>query len=86
MILKLNWNGLKIMYKIKRPYIKSFNTLLNGKVISYSQRVNRIAIGKEAIKVPQSVMQKIVDTSDAYGDRFALVVKTFSVYALWDAL
>lgn len=63
--------------KIAKPFAKSFNTLLNGEVVSYSPRSLKIAIGKDAVKISKEKMDEIVDTSNAYGDKFSLVVSTW---------
>lgn len=63
--------------KIAKPFAKSFNTLLNGEVVSYSPRSLKIAIGKDAVIVSKEKMDEIVNTSNAYGDKFSLVVSTW---------
>lgn len=63
--------------KIAKPFAKSFNTLLNGEVVSYSPRSLKIAIGRDAVEVSKEKMDEIVDTSNAYGDKFSLVVSTW---------
>lgn len=63
--------------KIAKPFSKSFNTLLNGEVVSYSPRSLKIAIGKDAVEVSKEKMDEIVNTSNAYGDKFSLVVSTW---------
>lgn len=63
--------------KIAKPFAKSFNTLLGGKVVSYSPRSLKIAIGNDAVVVSKEVMNEIVNTSNAYGDKFRLVVSTW---------
>lgn len=63
--------------KIAKPFAKSFNTLLNGEVVSYSPRSLKIAIGNDAVVVSKEVMDEIVNTSNAYGDKFRLVVSTW---------
>ena len=65
------------MSKICKPFAKSFNTLLAGEVVSYSPRSLKVAIGHDAVKVSQETMAEIVETSDAYGDKFRLVVSAF---------
>lgn len=64
--------------KISKPFSKSFNTLLGGEIVSYSPRSLKIAIGKNAIKISKEVMDEIVNTSNAYGDKFSLVVSEFN--------
>ena len=63
--------------KISKPFAKSFNTLLGGKVVSYSPRSLKVAIGNKAVVVSKEVMDEIVNTSNAYGDKFRLVVSTW---------
>ena len=64
--------------KIAKPFAKSFNTLLNGHVVSYSPRSNKVAIGHDAVSVSAETMAEIVETSNAYGDKFRLVVSAFN--------
>lgn len=64
--------------KISKPFAKSFNTLLGGEVVSYSPRSLKVAIGHDAVKVSQETMDEIVQTSNAYGDKFRLVVSAFN--------
>ena len=64
--------------KISKPFAKSFNTLLAGEVVSYSPRSLKVAIDQDAVKVSQETMDEIVETSDAYGDKFRLVVSAFN--------
>ncbi|MFU8928340.1 hypothetical protein [Acinetobacter puyangensis] len=63
--------------KIAKPFAKSFNTLLRGEVVSYSPRALKVAIGNDAVVVTKEVMEEIVNTSNAYGDKFALVVSAY---------
>jgi hypothetical protein len=63
--------------KIAKPFAKSFNTLLAGEVVSYSPRSLKVAIGNDAVVVSKEVMDEIVNTSNAYGDKFRLVVSTW---------
>ena len=63
--------------KITKPFAKSFNTLLNSEVVSYSPRSLKVAIGRDAVIVSKETMREIVDTSNAYGDKFSLVVSAF---------
>jgi|GEM_PF-3491142 len=63
--------------KITKPFAKSFNTLLGGETVSYSPRYNKVAIGNDAVEVSEETMDEILDTSDAYGDKFRLVVSAF---------
>ena len=63
--------------KISKPFAKSFNTLLGGEVVSYSQRSLKVAIGHDAVSVSAETMAEIVETSNAYGDKFRLVVSAF---------
>lgn len=64
--------------KIAKPFSKSFNTLLGGEVVSYSPRALKVAIGRDAVSVSAETMAQIVETSDAYGDKFRLVVSAFN--------
>ncbi|MBV6552324.1 hypothetical protein KTN00_15065 [Acinetobacter soli] len=64
--------------KISKPFAKSFNSLLNGEVVSYSPRSLKVAIGKDAVIVSKEVMDEIVNTSNAYGDKFSLVVSAWN--------
>ncbi|MCE6007551.1 hypothetical protein [Acinetobacter soli] len=64
--------------KIAKPFAKSFNSLLNGEVVSYSPRSLKVAIGKDAVIVSKEVMDEIVNTSNAYGDKFSLVVSAWN--------
>ncbi|WP_048765735.1 hypothetical protein [Acinetobacter sp. 243_ASPC] len=64
--------------KISKPFVKSFNSLLNGEVVSYSPRSLKVAIGKDAVIVSKEVMDEIVNTSNAYGDKFSLVVSAWN--------
>lgn len=63
--------------KIAKPFAKSFNTLIGGETVSYSPRSYKVAIGNDAVEVSKEVMAEIIDTSDAYGDKFRLVVSAF---------
>lgn len=81
MVISRQSKGLYIMnntIRISKPFAKSFNTLLGGKVVSYSPRSSKVAIGNQAVVVPKETMQEIVDTSNAYGEKFRLV------YAAWN--
>ncbi|ENV60371.1 hypothetical protein [Acinetobacter soli] len=64
--------------KIAKPFAKSFNTLLNGEVVSYSPRSLKVAIGKDAVVVSKEVMEEIIKTSNAYGEKFSLVVSAWN--------
>ena len=64
--------------KIAKPFAKSFNTLLNGEVVSYSPRSLKVAIGKDAVVVSKEVMEEIINTSSAYGEKFSLVVSAWN--------
>lgn len=64
--------------KIAKPFAKSFNTLLNGEVVSYSPRSLKVAIGKDAVVVSKEVMEEIINTSNAYGEKFSLVVSAWN--------
>lgn len=63
--------------KISKLFAKSFNTLLSGEVVSYSPRSLKVAIGNDAVVVSQETMAEIVEISNAYGDKFRLVVSAF---------
>lgn len=63
--------------KIAKPFAKSFNTLLGGETVSYSPRSCKVAIGNDAVVVSKDTMIEIENTSDAYGDKFRLVVSAF---------
>lgn len=80
----MNWSSVKKQRalkmntsKIAKPFAKSFNTLLRGEVVSYSPRSLKVAIGRDAVSVSKETMDEIVNTSDAYGDKFSLVVSAF---------
>lgn len=64
--------------KISRPFAKSFNTLLGGNIVSYSPRSLKVAIGNNAVVVSKEVMEEIINTSNAYGDKFHLVVNAYN--------
>lgn len=64
--------------KIAKPFAKSFNTLLNGEVVSYSPRSLKVAIGQDAVVVSKDVMDEIINTSNAYGEKFSLVVSAWN--------
>ena len=64
--------------KISKPFAKSFNSLLNGEVVSYSPRSLKVAIGQDAVVVSKDVMDEIINTSNAYGDKFSLVVSAWN--------
>ncbi|KQD02433.1 hypothetical protein [Acinetobacter soli] len=64
--------------KIAKPFAKSFNTLLNGEVVSYSPRSLKVAIGQDAVVVSKEVMEEIINTSNAYGEKFSLVVSAWN--------
>lgn len=64
--------------KIAKPFAKSFNTLLNGEVVSYSPRSLKVAIGQDAVVVSKQVMDEITNTSNAYGEKFSLVVSAWN--------
>lgn len=63
--------------KIAKPFSKSFNTLLNGNIVSYSPRSLKIAIGKDSVTVSKETMDEIMNTSNAYGEKFSLVVSKY---------
>lgn len=64
--------------KIARPFAKSFNTLLNGQTVSYSIRARKVAIGNTAVTITAKQAAEIDNTSNAYGDKFRLVVGLFN--------
>lgn len=64
-------------FKISKPFAKSFNTLLGGEVVSYSPRSFKVAIGNDAVVVSQETMAEMAETSNAYSDKFRLVVSAF---------
>lgn len=64
--------------KIARPFAKSFNTLLAGEVVSYSTRAKKVAIGNHAVTITAEQAAEIDNTSNAYGDKFRLVVGLFN--------
>lgn len=64
--------------KIAKPFAKSFTTLLNGEVVSYSPRSLKVAIGQDAVVVSKEVMEEIINTSNAYGEKFSLVVSAWN--------
>ena len=64
--------------KIAKPFAKSFNTLLNGEVVSYSPRSLKVAIGQDAVVVSKEVIEEIINTSNAYGEKFSLVVSAWN--------
>lgn len=64
--------------KIAKPFAKSFNTLLNGEVVSYSPRSLKVAIGQDAVVVSKEVMEEIINTSNAYSEKFSLVVSAWN--------
>ncbi len=64
--------------KIARPFAKSFNTLLAGEVVSYSIRARKVAIGNTAVTITAEQAAEIDNTSNAYGDKFRLVVGLFN--------
>lgn len=64
--------------KIARPFAKSFNTALNGQTVSYSIRARKVAIGNTAVTITAEQAVEIDNTSNAYGDKFRLVVGLFN--------
>lgn len=65
-------------FKIRKPYVNQFLTLLNGETVSYSTRVNAVAIGRDAVSVTPDVMAEIANTSNDYGEKFRLVVSAWN--------
>ena len=64
--------------KIARPFAKSFDTLLAGQVVSYSIRAKKVAVGNIAVEITEEQAAEIDNTSNAYGDKFRLVVGLFN--------
>ncbi len=63
--------------KVTKPFARKFNTLLNGQIVSYSPKVLKVAIGKDFVTVTKEEMKQIENTSNAYGEKFQLVLKAF---------
>ena len=67
--------------KISRPFAYSFSTLLNGKVVSFSVRARKVAIGLNAVNITADEARELDNTSNAYGDKFRLTVVLFNEHA-----
>lgn len=50
---------------------------MRGEIVSYSPRSLKVAIGRDAVSVSKETMDEIVNTSNAYGDKFSLVVSAW---------
>lgn len=70
----MNTNAIKIA----RPFANAFNTALNGQTVSYSTRAKKVAIGNHAVTITAEQATEIENTSNAYGDKFRLVVSLFN--------
>lgn len=66
------------VFKISRPFAHSFNTMLNGNVVSISIRARKVAIGLTAVPITAEEAAELDNTSNAYGDKFRLAVALFS--------
>jgi hypothetical protein len=67
--------------KISRPFAYRFSTLLSGKVVSFSVRARKVAIGLSAVSITADQARVLGNTSDAYGDKFRLAVVLFDEHA-----
>lgn len=67
--------------KITRPFAHSFNTLLNGHVVSISIRARKVAIGLTAVSITEAEARELDETSNAYGDKFRMAVALFNEHA-----
>ena len=67
--------------KITRPFAHSFNTLLNGHVVSISIRTRKVAIGLTAVSITAEEARELDETSNAYGDKFRLAINLFNQHA-----
>ena len=67
--------------KISRPFAHSFNTLLNGNVVSISIRARKVAIGLTAVSITAEEAAELAETSNAYGDKFRMAVALFNEHA-----
>ena len=67
--------------KITRPFAHSFNTLLNGNVVSISIRARKVAIGLRAVTITADEARELDSTSNAYGDKFRMAVALFDEHA-----
>lgn len=64
--------------KISKPFAKSFDTLLNSNVVSYSIRARKVAIGNTAVIITAEQAVELDNASNAYGDKFRLAVSLFN--------
>lgn len=67
--------------KITRPFAHSFNTMLNGNVVSISIRARKVAIGLRAVAITAEEARELDETSNAYGDKFRMAVSLFNEHA-----
>lgn len=67
--------------KITRPFAHSFNTLLNGNVVSISIRARKVAIGLTAVSITAEEAAELDETSNAYGDKFRMAISLFNEHA-----
>lgn len=67
--------------KITRPFAHSFNTLLNGNVVSISIRARKVAIGLTAVSITADEARELDNTSNAYGDKFRMAISLFNEHA-----
>ena len=68
------------VFKISRPFAHSFNTMLNGNVVSISIRARKVAIGLTAVPISAEEARELDETSNAYGDKFRMAVALFNEY------
>lgn len=66
------------VFKISRPFAHSFNTMLNGNVVSISIRARKVAIGLTAVSITAEEAAELDNTSNAYGDKFRMAVALFN--------
>lgn len=67
--------------KISRPFAHSFNTMLNGNVVSISIRARKVAIGLNAVTITAEEAAELAETSNAYGDKWRMAVALFNEHA-----
>lgn len=67
--------------KITRPFAHSFNTMLNGNVVSISIRARKVAIGLTAVTITADEARELDETSNAYGEKFNMAVALFNEHA-----
>lgn len=65
---------------IKKPYVKQFESKINGEVVSYSPRSNKIAVGLNSVVIPKYLMEEILKAADSCGQQFTLAVSAFIKY------